>query len=81
MISPTFLDSLVRGEKNEGEIIAVMETDAPAVRGESNVTYREVIETSAQKAADTMSQGEIPTGSRNAVRDYFNAINPETRQN
>jgi hypothetical protein len=56
-----------------------METDAPAVRGESNVTYQQVISGSAQKAADSMNKSEIPTGYRNTVRDYFESINPENR--
>ncbi len=70
---------MIRGEKNEGEILAVIEIDAPAEKGESNVRYQQLYDTQAQKAADSIRQTEIPLGYRNAVRDYFEAINPNRR--
>ena len=76
-----FSDTLIRGEANEGEILAVIEIDAPATKGESNVKYQQLYDTQAQRAADSMRQNEIPMGYRNAVRDYFEAINPQQRSN
>jgi hypothetical protein len=78
LVDVDFEDELIQGEKNEGEILAVIEIDAPAVRGESNIQYQEVYTRQAQKAADAMRTNEIPMGYRNAVRDYFEAINPES---
>lgn len=74
-----FRDELVQGDRNEGEILATIEIDAPAIAGESNVRYSQIYSTRAQRAADALRQTEIPTGYRNAVRDYFQAINPEKK--
>lgn len=75
-----FVDSLIQGEKNEnGEIIAVIEIDAPAPVGESNVRYQKVFNAFQQRAADTMRNDTIPASYRDAVRGYFQAINPEQR--
>jgi hypothetical protein len=78
LVNVDFVDEMIRGEKNEGEILAVIEIDAPAARGESSVQYQEVYTRQAQRAADAMRTNEIPMGYRNAVREYFEAINPES---
>lgn len=70
-----FVDEFIPGQQNEGQIIGVYETDAPAPRGESNVTYSRVPQTYRQQAADALSSQEIPAGLRNSVRDYFEQIN------
>ena len=70
-----FKDEFIPGQKNEGQIIAVIEIDAPAPRGESNVSYTRVPQEYRQKAADAITDNEIPAGMRNSVRDYFEAIN------
>jgi len=77
LTNPQFKDEMIKGEKNPGEILAVIEIDAPAVKGESNVRYSEIYRTQQQKAADSMRRNEIPAGYRNFVRDYFDAIHPE----
>ncbi len=79
LIDVDFTDEMIHGQKNKGEILAVIEVDAPAVRGESSVKYHQIYDTQAQKAADSMRQNEIPLGYRNAVKDYFEAINPNRR--
>ncbi len=70
-----FVDSFIPGQKNEGEIIAVFDVDAPAPKGESNVRYSNVPASYQQRAADSMTDAEIPVGMRNSVRDYFERIN------
>lgn len=72
-----FTDTFIPGEKKGGEIIAVIQIDAPAPVGESNVQYQNVFNSYQQKASDTLKNDVIPATYRNAVRDYFKAINPE----
>lgn len=79
LVDVEFIDHLVLGQKNEGEIISVIEIDAPALRGESQVRYEQIYNTQRQRAAESMRQNEIPLGYRNAVRDYFEGINPQRR--
>jgi hypothetical protein len=79
LVEVDFLDEMIRGEKNDGEILAVIEIDAPALKGESNVRYTQIYNTRMQNNADAMRQNEIPLGYRNAVRNYFEAINPQRR--
>ncbi len=75
-----FEDVFIPGQKNDGEIIAVFEIDAPASTGESNIDYSRVPTAYKQQAADTMNNGEIPAGYRNAVKDYFQSINFESEE-
>ncbi len=75
-----FSDTLIPGQKNDGEIIAVIQIDAPAPVGESNVQYKNVYNAYQQKASDTMKNDVIPVTYRNAVRDYFQAINPQQQR-
>ncbi len=74
-----FTDTFIPGEKKGGEIIAVIQIDAPAPVGESNVQYQNVFNSYQQKASDTLKNDVIPATYRSAVRDYFRAINPEQR--
>lgn len=74
-----FTDTFIPGEKKGGEIIAVIQIDAPAPVGESNVQYQNVFNSYQQKASDTLKNDVIPATYRSAVRDYFKAINPEQR--
>ena len=79
MVEVEFKDEMIRGAKNDGEIISVIEIDAPAMRGESNVEYSEIYEKSMQNQAKSMKQNQIPVGRRDAVRKYFESINPQRR--
>lgn len=70
-----FVDTFVPGMKNEGEIIAVFDIDAPAPKGESNIMPSNARAAYEQRAADAITDTEIPVGMRNSVRDYFERIN------
>ncbi len=70
-----FEDVFIPGQKNEGQIIGVFEIDATAPRGESKVGYTRVPQSYRQQAAEAINDTETPVGMRNAVRDYFEAIN------
>lgn len=70
-----FVDTFIPGQKNEGQIIAVFDVDAPAPKGESNLRYTSVPASYQQRAADAMTDTEIPVGMRNSVKDYFERIN------
>ena len=61
-----FSDTLIPGQKNDGEIIAVIQIDAPAPVGESNVQYKNVYNAYQQKASDTMKNDVIPVPQRRA---------------
>jgi len=74
---PGFIDTKPPGEKNPGEIIAVMNVDAPALKGESKIEYQQVFTEYRQKADDAMSREDIPASLQPMVRDYFDAISPE----
>ncbi len=74
---PGFFDTMPPGEKNPGEIIAVMKVDAPALKGESKVQYQQVFTEYRQKADDAISREEIPATLQPMVKDYFDAISPE----
>jgi hypothetical protein len=83
---PTFVDTKLQGEKNAGEIIAVMNVDAPALKGESKIEYQKVFTEYRQKADDAISREDIPASLQPMVKDYFDAISPEvfeeaTKQN
>lgn len=75
-----FEDTFIKGQKNEGQIIAVFETEATAPRGESRLDYSRIPQSYQQVAADAITDQEIPVGMRNAVKDYFEAINFGQRQ-
>ncbi|MCC6546107.1 hypothetical protein IT570_02975 [Candidatus Sumerlaeota bacterium] len=70
-----FVDTFIPGQKNEGQIIAVFDVDAPAPKGESNLRYTSVPAAYQQRAADALTDTEIPVGMRNSVKDYFERIN------
>lgn len=75
-----FEDTFIKGQKNEGEIIAVFETEATAPRGESRIDYSRIPQSYEQVAADAITDQDIPVGMRNAVKDYFETINFGQRQ-
>ncbi len=77
-----FKDVFIPGLKNEdGEIIAVFETNASAAPGESKISYSRVPQSYKQQAADTIIQEDIPVGVRNKVLDYFESINFGAEEN
>jgi hypothetical protein len=45
--------------------------------GESRVDFSRVPAATRQRAAEAITNQEIPAGMRTNVRDYFQAINPE----
>lgn len=69
-----FVDTFIQGDKHDGEIIGIFDTDAPVPVGESRLNFETVPPALRQRAADSIKETEIPAGYRGPVRNYFEAI-------
>jgi septal ring factor EnvC (AmiA/AmiB activator) len=78
-VPPQFTDTRPPGAQNPGEIIAVMNVDGPALKGESQIQYQQVFTEYQQRADEAIQRDEIPAGYRNLVKDYMDSISPQKR--
>lgn len=77
-VNPRFEDTRPPGVANAGEIIAVMNVEGAAEKGDSKIEYQQVFTEYRQKADDAIQRETIPAGYRTMVRDYFDSISPES---
>jgi len=79
--TPTqFQPSKARMKLDKGDIIGVVKVWGPQVKGEASAKFEQTYLEYRQSAEDSMTRENIPLEYRTLVRDYFDAIRPNTEK-